>query len=163
MKRVLSLTLVFVFLLSLLSFSAQAVENDGGAGLGTIVDIEYLDDGSYIVTYLDNGVIINPGDGTNATTVTKSKTKKFYNSAGETMWYVRVVGTFRYNGSTSTCTEAAHKAAAIGVTWSIVSASHSKSGATATATATARHTSAGGYSDFTRSVSLTCSPTGVFS
>ncbi len=163
MKKAFSLTLVFVFLFSLISFTVEATENDGGTYPGTIVDIEYLDDGSYIVTYMDNGVIINPGDGSNATTVTKSKTKRFYNSAGETMWYVKVVGTFRYTGTTSTCTEASHKAAAQGSTWSIVSASHSKSGATATATATARHQLTIGYQDYTRSVSLTCSPTGVFS
>ena len=162
MKRVLSISLVILVLLSLISFSVEAAENDGGTFFGTIVDIEYLDDGSYIVTYMDNGTIINPGDGTNATIVTKSKTKRFYNSAGETMWYVKVVGTFRYTGTTSSCTEVAHKAAALGSTWSIISASSSKSGATATATATARHSIGTGYNDYTRSVSLTCSPTGVF-
>ena len=159
MKKTLSLALIILSILSLFAFQSNAVE----IYEGTIVDIEYLDDGSYIVTYLDDGITYLPGDAPNATVVTKSKTKKFYNSEGATMWYVRVVGTFRYNGTTSTCTEVSHAASAPGSTWSIISASSSKSGNHATATATARHTLGNSYSDYTRSVTLTCSPTGVFS
>ena len=79
------------------------------------------------------------------------------------MWAIRVQCTFTYNGTTCTCTKAAHKATSYASTWTIISASHSKSGNHATATATARHQGSTGYQDYTRSVTLTCSPTGVFS
>lgn len=157
MKRILSFSLVLIMVLSLFSVSVSAEEIDPG----TVVDIEYLDNGYYIVTYLGDTVVID--DDSDATTVVKSKTRKFYNSSGATMWYVTVTGKFRYTGSSSTCLEAAHAAGAPGSTWSIVSASHSKSGSTAKATATARHQLNPGYSDYTRSVSLTCSANGSFS
>ena len=154
MKKIISLFLVTILLCTIFAIPAQAegLEN---------VTIEYLDNGDYIITYLDDENIY-PDDGSK-TTVTKTKTSKYKNSAGDTMWYIKVQGTFTYNGGSCTCTSAAHKAGAPGSTWSIVSASHSKSGNHATATATARHSDGGIYHDFTRSVTLTCSPTGVFS
>lgn len=154
MKKILSIFFATLVLCSIFAISAHAegLEN---------VTIEYLDNGDYIITYFDDENIY-PDDGSK-TTVTKTKTSKYKNSAGETMWYIKVQGTFTYNGGSCTCTKAAHQAGAPGSTWSIVSASHSKSGNHATATATARHTSPTGYNDYTRSVTLTCSPTGVFS
>lgn len=154
MKRIISIFLVTLLLCTTFAISANA------EGLENIT-IEYLDNGDYIITYFDDDYIY-PDDGSK-TTVTKTKTSKYKNSAGETMWYIKVQGTFSYNGSTCTCTKAAHQAAAPGSTWSIISASHSKSGNHATATATARHQLYPGYNDYTRSVTLTCSPTGVFS
>lgn len=162
MKKIVSTALVLLSLFSLIFVPVEASENGGEANLGTIVDIEYLDDGSYIVTYLDNGIINLSGDGTNATVVTKSKTKRFYNSAGETMWYVKVIGTFSYTGVSCTCTEVGHSAGAPGSTWTIISASSSRRGNAATATATARHSNGTTYNDYTRSVTLRCSPTGEF-
>ena len=163
MKRILTLILAVVMLTTIFIIPANAAENKDFVIDGTNVEIEYLEDGYYTVTYIENNSIIVPDASTQATTVTKTKTKNFLNSAGEVMWYVKVQGTFTYDGSTSKCTSVAHKAAAKGSTWSIVSASSSKSGNTATAKATARHTSAVGYDDYTRSVTLTCSKTGVFS
>lgn len=162
MKKTLSLLIVGFLFCTFFSFSAFAEDPINEPDSGTIVDIEYLDNGDYIVTYLDDGEIY--GDGNDkSTTVTKTKTKKYLNSAGDTMWAIRVQGTFTYNGTTCTCTKAAHKATSYASTWTIISASHSKSGNHATATATARHQGSTGYQDYTRSVTLTCSPTGVFS
>lgn len=152
---------ISAFLLSILLMSIFIIPVNAGGLDG--YEIEYLDNGDYIITYIEDGEIITPDDGEKSTTVTKTKTSRYYNSSGDTMWYVKVQGTFTYNGTTCTCTKAAHKAAAIGSTWSIISASHSKSGNHATATATARHSNGTTYNDYTRSVTLTCSPTGVFS
>ena len=164
MKKTLTLLLTLTILFLIFAFPVNASAKTNIAVPGNVVDIEYLDNGDYIITTIEDNSIILPGDSTNAaTTVTKTKTANYYNSAGNIMWYVKVQGTFTYDGSTSKCTNATHKAAAIGSTWSIVSASSSKSGNTATAKATARHTTAGGSSDYTRSVTLTCSKTGVFS
>lgn len=159
MKRIsafFSVVLLASLILSIFSFSANASVTDG-------YEIEYLDNGDYIITYIEDGEIDEPDD-PKSTTVTKTKTSKYYNSSGATMWAIRVQGTFTYNGTTCTCTKAAHKATSYASTWTIISASHSKSGNHATATATARHDFGGGItSDYTRSVTLTCSPTGVFS
>ena len=161
MRKISALLLSVLFLVSIFVFPVNASVVDGDENG---YEIEYLDNGDYIITYIEDDEIIEPDDGSKSTTVTKTKTSKYKNSAGATMWYIKVQGTFTYNGTTSTCNSAAHKAAAIGSTWSIISASHSKSGNKATATATARHSSGGGvYSDYTRSVTLKCSATGVFS
>lgn len=157
MKKVSALLLSVILLVSLFVFPVNAFVTKGDG-----YEIEYLDNGDYIITYIEDDEIIEPDDGSKSTTVTKTKTSRYYNSSGATMWYVKVQGTFTYNGTTSTCNSAAHKAAAVGSTWSIISASHSKSGNKATATATARHYLNPGYSDYTRSVTLKCSPTGVF-
>ena len=164
MKKTLTLLLAITLLISIFAFPANASSEPSIAVPGTVVDVEYLDNGDYIITTIEDNSIILPGDSTNAaTTVTKTKTKNYVNSEGDIMWYIKVQGTFTYDGSTSKCTNAAHKAAAKGSTWSISSASSSKSGNTATATATAvHHTGTGNYS-YTRSVTLTCSKTGVFS
>lgn len=156
MKKTVTLLLSFILLVSLFAIPVHASGIDG-------YEIEYLDNGDYIITYIEDDATITPDDGSDSTTVTKTKTSKYKNSAGETMWYIKVQGTFTYNGTTSVCNSAAHKAGAPGSTWSILSASHSKSGNHATATATARHYLYPGYNDYTRSVTLTCSPTGVFS
>lgn len=160
MKKIISIILVGILFCSLFSISTFAESPFNDPDSGTIVEIEYLDNGDYIVTYLDDGEIYD--DGSKAT-VTKTKTKKYLNSSGDTMWAVRVQGTFTYNGTSATCTKASHKATSYASSWTIISASHSKSGNHATATATARHTLTTGYQDYTRSVTLTCSPTGVFS
>lgn len=152
MKKILSIFLATLILCTMFAISANAegLEN---------VTIEYLDNGDYIITYFDDENIY-PDDGSKST-ITKTKTSKYKNSAGETMWYIKVQGTFSYNGITCTCTKAAHQAAAPGSTWSIISASHSKIENRATATATARHQLNPGYSDYTRSVTLKCSYNGV--
>ncbi len=159
MKKILALIIAAVMLTTMFIFPVNAASLIDG----TNVEIEYLEDGYYTVTYIENNSVIAPGDSTQATTVTKTKTKNFYNSAGDVMWYIKVQGTFTYNGSTSKCTNSAHKAATFGKTWSIVKASSSKSGNTATAKATVRHSNSSGYNEYTSSVTLTCSKTGVFS
>lgn len=163
MKKTLALVLTLIFIISNLSFSASAKEKGGNIYGGIITEIEYLDDGSYIVTYLEDSIIIQGGDSPQSTTVSKAKTKRFFDSSDNLVWSVRVKGTFQYDGTTSTCTKSEGTANSYNPIWSIISYSASKSGSTATATATARKTVGNSYTDYTRSVSLTCSPTGSFS
>ena len=162
MKKIYPIILMLLVLTFLFSVPVYASEGSEPGPAGAVVDIEYLENGDYIVTVIEDGEIIIPSDAT-ATTVTKTKTSNYYNSSGTRLWNVKVQGTFTYNGTTSTCTKASHQATSYASTWEIISASHSKSGNHATATATARHHLYPGYNDYTRSVTLTCSPTGVFS
>lgn len=162
MKRIISLLLALLIVSSVAVFSANADDGNGTINEGTVVDIEYLDNGDYIVTIIEDDEIIIPDDGSKSTTVTKTKASNYYNSSGTKLWCVKVQGTFTYNGTTSVCNSAAHQAVSYASSWSIVSASHSKSGNTAKATATARHHYSTGYNDYTRSVTLKCSATGVF-
>lgn len=98
----------------------------------TTVQREYLDDGSgnYYETVITK---------TNSrTTQNYYATKTFKNSSGTALWYVKVSGTFSYNGSTCTCTSASSSAGSYNANWKIIDHSASRSGNTATAYATAK-------------------------
>lgn len=125
--------------------------------------IELLDDGSYFETVIEEEV---PLITTFATTKSKSGTKtvKYQNGKGTTLWYVKVHGAFKYNGSTSSCTSSTVSASAPASNWFIKSKSASKSGNTARATATAiKKTNGAVTSTITRNVGLTCSKSGKLS
>ena len=119
--------------------------------------IEYLDNGDYIET------IIKWEESDTRTTKSGSKTANYKNSNGDVLWYIKVTGTFTYNGTTSSCTSSSHSAVANSSSWSIKSASSSKSGNTATARATATFKVGSTSQDYTRSVSLSCSANGTLS
>lgn len=130
----------------------------------TNTSVEYYDDGSYIVTTIED-ISSSPGISfSSSTSTTKSKTVRYYNSEDTVMWYVKVTGTFTYGNGTSKCTSSSVTAKSYATTWKVTNKSASKSGNTAIATATAKQ-----YFDGTviktinRTVKLTCSPTGVFS
>lgn len=163
MKKIFTSILILTILCSLIIFPANAVEKYNASANETVIDVEYLDNGDYIVTTIDNNLPEPDVNTPNATTVTKTKTKNYYNSAGNVMWYIKVQGTFTYNGTSSKCTSAAHKAAALGTSWSIKSASSSKSGNTATAKAVAVHKTSNGNKEYSASVTIKCSKTGVIS
>lgn len=97
-------------------------------------------------------------------TKTAKKTGTYKNASGQTLWSVTVTGTFTYNGSTSTCTKSNVSTSIIDTKWKIASSSSSKSGNKASATATAKCYSNGAViATQTKTVTLTCSPTGVLS
>ena len=101
---------------------------------------------------------------TSSNTITKKKTTQFKNSSGTVLWSVSITATFTYDGSTSKCTSCTPSAKAYASTWSIRSVTSSKSGNSATATAVARQTDATGNTyDYTKSVTIKCSATGVVS
>lgn len=133
------------------------------AGTNKEVQIEYLPDGSYIETVIEDGPLATTLFA-ESNVITKSKTSKYMSSSGTTLWYVKVTGTFKYDGTSSRCTDATVTAAAPGVYWHIQSKSASKSGSTAKATATAKKVVGGVTTKtVTRTVKLTCSKNGTFS
>lgn len=132
---------------------------------GTQIQIEYLENGDYTETVINNelpdNVVISPFATTK--TITKSKTTYHKNSAGTVLWSVTIKGTFTYNGITSKCTSCSHSTTAPSSAWSIKSASHSKSGNTATAKATATQKTSTGTKNFSMSVTIKCSANGTVS
>lgn len=124
----------------------------------TEAEVEYMDDGSYIVTVINE---VPVGISLMSTTVTKSKTATHYSVDGTAIWFVKVTGTFTYGNGNATCTSASVTAKSYSSRWTITSKSASRSGNRATGTATAYCSSSGGT--YTKTVTLTCSSTGTFS
>lgn len=154
MKRISIISLIFTFIIcSAFYISASAVETKQ-----TDTTIEYLDNGDYIKT-----TIICHETNTRVATKSGSKTTEYYNADGDTMWSVTVHGTFNYNGTTSSCTSVSRSTTAPGSNWSIKSSSCTKSGNCASATATATYKGVLTSRDYTRTVSLYCSPYGILS
>lgn len=135
-------------------------------------DVIVLDDGYYIETVIedeDSGLLtimhnaISRSKGS-TTTKTKSKTTYIKNSSGNVMWYVKVTGTFTYGNGSAKCTKSVCTAESKDKTWKVSNKSSSKSGNKASATAKGTHYLNGApLESITRTVTLTCSPTGNFS
>ena len=88
-----------------------------------------------------------------------TKTEKYKNASGEVMWSISVTGTFSYNGSSCTCTKATVSTTKPSSMWSLSNKKASKSGNKAIASVTGH---APGVT-VTRTVTLTCSPSGNLS
>ena len=126
------------------------------------VDIEELPDGSRFVTVIED--VPTPGiQPFDRKTETKSKTIYYENSAGKSMWYIRVTGTFTYGDGTARCTSVTPSAASLDSNWKVSNITGGKSGNKATATATGTHYENGiARETKTKTVTLTCGPTGMF-
>lgn len=126
-------------------------------------EIEYLDDGSCYVTIIED-VPSSEVQPFSTKTETKSKTTYYKNASGAVMWYVKVTGTFTYGDGTSKCISATPSAASKNSNWKVSDITGGKSGSKAYATATGKQYLDGKVIDTkTKTVTLTCSPTGVFS
>ena len=125
------------------------------------IDIEYLPNGDYIVSE------ISPVSGEislSSSTSTKTKTSTYYSSDNVKLWSVSVTGTFTYGNGSATCISASCKTASYHSSWSVGNKKASKSGNKAIAKATGEQYSRGHViQTITRTVTLTCSPTGQFS
>ena len=126
------------------------------------VDIEELPDGSRFITVIED--VHTPGiQPFDRTTETKSKTVYYENSAGKSVWYVRVTGTFTYGDGTARCTSATPSAASLDSNWKVSDITGGKSGNKATATATGKRYNGNIVVEtVTKTVTLTCGPTGMF-
>lgn len=153
MKKI--LTVLFILLLGLLPVNTFALENTVESRR-----IEYLGDGIYVET-----IIESPNTSTYSTnTITKTKTNKYKNSKGTVLYTVSVTGTFKYTGTSSTCTNATVKATSSVNDWKVISKSASKSGNHATGKATVKQYYNGNLLQTKYpSVTLTCSATGKLS
>lgn len=158
---------IFAFLLTfIMALSTTCVAFAGeqtAAGNSHPVEYTCFEDGSYIVTTITEEPAVSFARAGN--TKTGSKTSKYYSSSGTAMWYVTVNGTFSYNGSTATCTNASVTAGSYSASWKINSKSskHSGSSASGTAKATMYDTYGNYVKSATKTVTLTCSKTGTLS
>lgn len=97
-------------------------------------------------------------------TKTGTKTVNVKNSSGKVLWSVSVKGTFTYNGSTATCTNASVSTNINESGWKVVNSSSSKSGNKATGYAKVNCYRGGVLIDsLSKTVTLTCSATGKLS
>lgn len=162
-----TLTLLLVLTLLSVSFTENKVyAND--LQLIEQISVEELDNGDYIETIITSDSFDIPLSSVLSTmssskTITKTKTATYKNSAGTVLWSVSIKATFTYNGNTSKCTSCSHSTTAPSKDWSIKSCTSSKSGNKATAKAVAIHTIATGSSTITKSVTISCSPSGKVS
>lgn len=98
---------------------------------------------------------------TSISTISGKKTNTYKNSSGEVLWTISVIGTFNYNGTSSSCINSTVSTSVSNNNWRITSASASKSGASAKATATAKKYLNGICTQkVTQNVTLSCSKTG---
>ncbi len=91
MKRVFAMVLVCAMMLCVVPFPVQ--------GAQTETTVEYLEDGSYIVT------VIEERAGRMMTKV-GSRTSTYYSADDELQWKMSVAGEFQYDGTTCICTYA---------------------------------------------------------
>lgn len=162
MKKVIS------FISLILLFFAFAIQPTYASKILDSTSIEYLEDGSYYETIIEDSkvpfVFYDSIQPLSTNTVTNTKTTYYKNAAGEVLWYVRVTGTFTYGDGTSKCTAATPSAASQSSTWKVSNISGSKYGNKASATATGKQYYNGSVvTTKTKTVTLTCSATGVFS
>ncbi len=157
MKKTITSLLIMILILSL-PFVVFAKESEQIIETQNEV-VECFEDGSYIVTeILENKISFR------ATGVTKSKTVKYYNSNDELEWSVSISGTFNYNGSSASCTNAVASYKIYNDRWKVTASSASRSGATARGDFTIKKYFLGVPTKTVNEiVTLTCSKTGVFS
>lgn len=121
--RVISLVLVFVLIISLFTLECFATDTSK-------TEIEYLEDGSYIITTTQEVYV----RATN--TKVGTRTKSQYDSDNVLDWQVILRGEFTYTGTSSTCTSSTISVNIYDSAYSKVSSSSSKSGNTANGSAT---------------------------
>lgn len=152
MKRFLTFFLAALLLVGSVSTECLAIEPS------TISQIEYLEDGSYVITTIEE-------IGTRATnTKTGSAVKRKYDSNNVLEWTITLTGTFTYTGSSSTCTSSSISVAISDSNFAEVSRSATKSGNTAYGSATIRKKVLGvTVSTNTYDLSLSCDKNGNLS
>ena len=156
MKKILSILLIVVILFAMQSIFvfAETVNTP---------TVEDLGNGYYTVTVIENVPTPNALFAA-STNITKSKTTYFKNKNNETLWYVKVTGTFTYDGTTSKCLNVTPAAQSYVSAWKTSGLTGSKSLNTATASVVGKlYVDGVVVQTVPKAVTLTCSPTGKFS
>lgn len=155
---------LYVIFSTFLLISIMLLSDTAHADMSTH-DVEFLSDGSYFET-----IIYSDFDDSmhtiksNSKTETKSKVTYYKNAKGDIQWYVKVTGTFTYGNGSSKCISSTPSAKSYNELWKIKSVDGSRSKNSCTANATAVRYYAGTPNEtLKKSVTLKCSPTGVFS
>ena len=154
MSKIKELSVLFLCLLMLFScpLTALASENET-----TEVDVEYFDDGSYLVTEttFDNTL-------TRASTKSATRRLTYFNANDVSEWYFELSATFSYTGSSVTCTRADVATKIYNDQWKVKDTSSSKSGGKATGTIEIKYTVMGvTIKTVTKTLILTCSRDGT--
>ena len=123
-RRFISLFLAAVCVFSLFVFPVFSGENTDTMILHR--SVVFHEDGSR-----DETVTILRVTESERSSCVGDKEKKHYSSTNELVWRVRLVGTFSYNGTTSSCTEAHTEIYFYKSGWSVVSENTTHSGNTA--------------------------------
>ncbi|MDE6837940.1 MAG: hypothetical protein K2P33_06045 [Acutalibacter sp.] len=147
MKRIAFFLIACLVIFSLCSTSALATENSDVLVKRTV---EVLDNGDSIVTELYE-CEVQPRSGK-----TGYASATYLNALGSAVWKVTVTGTFTYNGTTSSATNATTSVSIYNSNAKFVSKNASTSGNTATGTATVTYNA----SRTTRSASVSCDKNG---
>ncbi len=135
MKKKLHIIVVLVLLFSVVTQTVHtrtvhAQDQDN-------VEIEYLENGDYLVTTITEEPAQTNTFGislySEPTTVTKSKTKKYYNKYNEVIWYLKVTGTFTYGHGYAQCTKSVATCKSNSYLWKLTNKRASKAGNIATA------------------------------
>lgn len=117
--------------------------------------VEYMSDGSYIVTEVkDNNIdyvkFFKSGE----------KSTSYYSSSNKLLWKYTVKGKFSYNGSSSSCVSVSSSVTYISNGWREASKTSYPSGNSAVGKVTMRHIAGATHSE---TVVLSCSPSGSLS
>lgn len=157
MKKILSFVFSFVMI-----FAASTVVAYAERESVVSQTIEYLEDGSYIVTTIAEEY--NVAIARTTYSKTGSKTVTIYNSDDEKMVQLKLTGIFNYTGSSATCTSASTSYTVYNDNWKVTSATASKSGNKATGNFTSkRYTLLIPVETVNSTVTITCSNSGTLS
>ena len=153
MKKVLSF-LFIVLIVFCVSINACASSD-------AITTVEYFEDGSCIETT----IVVKEYISTYATQVKKvEKSISYKDEDGIVCWKATLTATFRYTGSSATCTDSTVSYEIYDSAWRMTSSTASKSGNTATADITAKRYTLGiPFKTIDRTITMTCSANGTIS
>lgn len=157
MKRLISVILSILMLAMTLGTYASAISEPQEAAYTSYTT--YFEDGSYIITTISEESSITRA----ASSKTGQKTATFYNSDNVAQWSATLKGTFTYNGSSATCTASSITHKIYSSNWKIASASATKRGNKATGKATAKRYLIVPVQTVEKTITLTCSASGVLS
>lgn len=157
MKKIISIVLLVLMFVITLGTYASAVSEANEATYTT--STTYFEDGSYIITTIFEESSITRA----ASSKTGQKTAPFYNSDNVAQWSATLKGTFTCNGSSATCTASSITHKIYSSNWKIASASATKSGNKATGKATAKRYLIVPVQTVEKTITLTCSASGVLS
>ena len=152
MKRIVVYFVLAALLLSVLPLCGYANES------GTVCNVVYFEDGSYMVRELF--VVQTRASGTK----TGSKVDTYYTSDGTAEWKVTLTGTFSYTGTSAACTASNASATIYNSNWYTISRNANKSGNVATSSVTMGYKTLGiTTARETSNLTLTCDKNGNLS
>lgn len=166
--------IIFSLLLVMLLCSIYPIRSYAHSQTNASADNTY-DEGKIVARYPDGSYIVCTTSISQPTksfldataaykNITSSRTYNYYNSSNTLIWYINLTGTFKYNGSTASCTHSDINVKSYSSNWALSKCSSSHSGSTAIGTATAKqYNGSTVVNTINKVIYLTCSPNGTFS